>query len=108
MVAARTKNLSKRYEHVSKANSTNLEIVAPVEEKHEIVSGADKDKMCEVSDRLYDTDNNWGFETILTGKKVAVSNARCKLWEEELICKKGGDAVPTTVVEVVELACGEK
>lgn len=41
----------------------------------------------------------------MSAEKVATLGTRSELWECQRICDNGGEAVPTTVVYVIELAC---
>lgn len=50
-----------------------------------------------------DIDNNWNFEDMVTAKEIATTEVCGKLLEVQCVRDKSGDAVPTTIVDVVEL-----
>lgn len=56
------------------------------------------------SDEGGDEGENWEFKGMVSVDEAAAAGARGKLRELQRICKNGGEAVPTTVVEVIELA----
>lgn len=49
-------------------------------------------------------DDDWEFEGIISVDEVAGSGLRGKLREVQRICEEGGEVVPATVVDVVNLA----
>lgn len=59
---------------------------------------------CDVLEKMDDKEDNQNLERILTARKAALSDLRVRLQELRLFCESGGEAVSTTVVEVVELA----
>lgn len=55
---------------------------------------------------LHETENggnNRAFEGMVAASVVAMLGIRCKLQEMHRTCKGGDDAVPTTIVKVIEL-----
>lgn len=53
---------------------------------------------------MSDGEHNWNFGGMVSAEAVATSNIRCKFREVQRVYENGCEAVPTTTVEVIELA----
>lgn len=51
-----------------------------------------------------DEEDNWNFEEMVSVGEAAAPGVRDMFGKIQLICEEGGEALPTTVVEVIELA----
>lgn len=57
--------------------------------------------------RIKEEEDSWEFKGLVATKDVAASGVCGNLREVQHVCMKEGDAVPTTVIKVVEVACGD-
>lgn len=73
-------------------------------EQRAFVWNWDNERLISVPRRVYDEENNWGFEGTVTAKKRTTSSIRGKTGEVQPVFEKAVEAVPTTIVDVIELA----
>lgn len=60
----------------------------------------------DVPERMDEGEENRDFKSIVAAKEVASSGLNGKLRAVLRVSENGGEAVPTTIVEVIELGCG--
>lgn len=72
--------------------------------QHAFVRSLDTVSISSVPEEMHSDENKSDVEGIITGKETTSSIFGGKFRVVQRICQVGGDAVPTTVVEVVELA----
>lgn len=87
-----------------KAGSNNLNENLSVAEQSAFVQNLDTVRPCGVSEEAGDVENEWDFEGTMTADEDATSGIREKLQEVQHVCEHECEAVPTTIVDEVELA----
>lgn len=78
-------------------------MIPSIEKQHAFVRGVTSRRK-EAEAGSEDAEDNWGFEGMVSGDMVAASRARDKLKEILQLCEDGEEAVPKSVVEVIELS----
>lgn len=78
--------------------------IFPFAKQRAFVRSLDTELTSNVPGRMNDEEDSWNFEDIVTAKEVGSSILRAKLQEVQRVCENGGEVVPTTVVELAELA----
>lgn len=88
-----------------KVDGIELKDIPSLAEQRAYVRNLDARRTSDVSEGIDDEEENWDFENMVAAEIVASSGLRGKLLEVQRICEDGDEAVPTTILEVVELAC---
>lgn len=65
---------------------------------------SDSERTSDVTNGTDDESDNWDFERWFTAKKIALIGIRGNLRDVHHVCAEGGEAVPTTIANKIELA----
>lgn len=88
----------------NKAVNTDLEGIPSRAVQRAIVRNLDKERFSDVPKGIKDKNNVSNFEGMVTAKEVATTSFRRKLQEVQHVREESGEAVPTAIVNRIELA----
>lgn len=87
-----------------KATNVDLDKIPSLDGQAAVLRELEEPPAVEVADAVEENDEDLNFDGMVSVDEVAASGLQEKLREIQRLCEESGEAVPVTVVEVVDLA----